>query len=124
MRIVIALVVALGACDHDTEPTVVPAPAVLARAAPERPVLPPPAAAVAVTDEPDDADAPEDADDATDVQVADAKPVIIDLSNDVQIVYVDRDVDDIPDVEDRCPDAPENNDGYEDVDGCPDPAPP
>ncbi len=32
----------------------------------------------------------------------------------------DRDSDDIPDVVDRCPDQPEDIDGFEDNDGCPD----
>ena len=31
-----------------------------------------------------------------------------------------HDHDVILDVEDRCPDAPEDNQGFEDVDGCPD----
>ena len=34
----------------------------------------------------------------------------------------DRDVDDLPDVADRCPDAPEDTGGFEDNDGCPDPS--
>jgi OOP family OmpA-OmpF porin len=33
----------------------------------------------------------------------------------------DRDGDGIPDVKDRCPDEPEDRDGFEDEDGCPDP---
>ena len=33
----------------------------------------------------------------------------------------DRDHDGIPDVKDRCPDEPEDRDGFEDEDGCPDP---
>jgi outer membrane protein OmpA-like peptidoglycan-associated protein len=33
----------------------------------------------------------------------------------------DRDHDGIPDIEDRCPDQPEDKDGYKDDDGCPDP---
>jgi outer membrane protein OmpA-like peptidoglycan-associated protein len=33
----------------------------------------------------------------------------------------DRDGDGIPDDADRCPDAPEDRDGFEDSDGCPDP---
>jgi OmpA-OmpF porin, OOP family len=33
----------------------------------------------------------------------------------------DRDGDTIPDDRDRCPDAPEDLDGFEDEDGCPDP---
>ena len=33
----------------------------------------------------------------------------------------DRDHDGIPDVLDRCPDEPEDHDGYQDSDGCPDP---
>jgi outer membrane protein OmpA-like peptidoglycan-associated protein len=33
----------------------------------------------------------------------------------------DRDSDGIPDNEDRCPDDPEDKDGFEDRDGCPDP---
>jgi OOP family OmpA-OmpF porin len=33
----------------------------------------------------------------------------------------DRDGDDIPDPEDKCPDAPEDFDGFQDEDGCPDP---
>jgi hypothetical protein len=32
----------------------------------------------------------------------------------------DRDGDGIPDGNDRCPDAPEDFDGFEDEDGCPD----
>jgi hypothetical protein len=35
----------------------------------------------------------------------------------------DVDVDDIPDVDDRCPDEPENIDGFDDSDGCPETAP-
>ena len=34
---------------------------------------------------------------------------------------LDRDGDGIPDVADRCPDQPEDKDGFEDADGCPDP---
>jgi hypothetical protein len=33
----------------------------------------------------------------------------------------DRDGDGIPDSKDRCPDEPEDRDGFEDSDGCPDP---
>src|SRR5262249_37441269 len=33
----------------------------------------------------------------------------------------DRDGDGIPDDEDKCPDQPEDFDGFQDVDGCPDP---
>jgi hypothetical protein len=33
----------------------------------------------------------------------------------------DRDGDGIPDDLDKCPDAPEDRDGFEDEDGCPDP---
>src|SRR5678816_4188986 len=32
----------------------------------------------------------------------------------------DRDRDGIPDARDRCPDEPEDRDGFEDSDGCPD----
>jgi hypothetical protein len=35
--------------------------------------------------------------------------------------YRDRDHDGIPDVDDRCPDEPEDRDGFHDDDGCPDP---
>jgi OOP family OmpA-OmpF porin len=35
--------------------------------------------------------------------------------------YRDRDHDGIPDVYDRCPDEPEDRDGFQDDDGCPDP---
>jgi hypothetical protein len=35
--------------------------------------------------------------------------------------YRDRDHDGIPDVYDRCPDEPEDFDGFQDDDGCPDP---
>jgi len=34
---------------------------------------------------------------------------------------LDRDGDGIPDLADRCPDQPEDKDGFEDEDGCPDP---
>ena len=34
--------------------------------------------------------------------------------------FADRDGDGIPDVRDKCPDAPEDKDGFEDEDGCPD----
>jgi len=34
---------------------------------------------------------------------------------------LDRDGDGIPDLADRCPDQPEDKDGFEDTDGCPDP---
>ena len=34
---------------------------------------------------------------------------------------LDRDGDGIPDLTDRCPDQPEDKDGFEDADGCPDP---
>jgi outer membrane protein OmpA-like peptidoglycan-associated protein len=33
----------------------------------------------------------------------------------------DRDGDDVPDADDKCPDDPEDRDGFEDADGCPDP---
>ncbi|HJZ87635.1 MAG TPA: thrombospondin type 3 repeat-containing protein [Polyangia bacterium] len=35
--------------------------------------------------------------------------------------YRDRDGDGIPDMDDQCPDQPEDRDGYKDEDGCPDP---
>jgi len=35
--------------------------------------------------------------------------------------YRDRDKDGIYDVDDKCPDQPEDRDGYQDLDGCPDP---
>src|ERR1039457_3955281 len=35
--------------------------------------------------------------------------------------FRDRDHDGIPDVYDRCPDEPEDHDGFQDDDGCPDP---
>jgi len=35
--------------------------------------------------------------------------------------YRDRDHDGVPDVYDRCPDEPEDRDGFQDDDGCPDP---
>jgi len=35
--------------------------------------------------------------------------------------YRDRDHDGVPDVSDRCPDEPEDRDGFQDDDGCPDP---
>lgn len=38
------------------------------------------------------------------------------------VVEADRDTDDLADVDDRCPDAPPDNAGYEDIDGCPEPA--
>lgn len=39
---------------------------------------------------------------------------------DVCVLILDRDRDGIPDSEDKCPDQPENYNGFEDVDGCPD----
>jgi len=36
-------------------------------------------------------------------------------------IWRDKDGDGIPDEEDRCPDQPEDKDGYQDDDGCPDP---
>ena len=43
----------------------------------------------------------------------------------VSLAYVpdrrDRDKDGIPDVSDKCPDDPEDKDGFQDQDGCPDP---
>ncbi|KAK1548386.1 hypothetical protein Q3G72_001794 [Acer saccharum] len=36
-------------------------------------------------------------------------------------VLPDRDHDGIPDIRDKCPDRPEDHDGFEDEDGCPDP---
>jgi len=36
-------------------------------------------------------------------------------------VELDRDHDGVPDREDKCPDVPEDRDGFEDKDGCPDP---
>src|SRR5262245_3146925 len=35
--------------------------------------------------------------------------------------FRDRDGDGIPDMDDQCPDQPEDRDGYKDEDGCPDP---
>jgi len=35
----------------------------------------------------------------------------------------DRDSDGVPDVVDKCPDVPEDINGFEDTDGCPDPDP-
>jgi hypothetical protein len=39
----------------------------------------------------------------------------------VQGQMADRDGDGVPDDLDKCPDAPEDRDGFEDDDGCPDP---
>ncbi len=36
-------------------------------------------------------------------------------------IDLDRDGDGVPDREDKCPDEPEDRDGFEDKDGCPDP---
>jgi len=38
----------------------------------------------------------------------------------VRVADADRDGDGIPDVVDRCPDEPEDYDGFQDDDGCPD----
>ena len=35
--------------------------------------------------------------------------------------FRDRDHDGVPDVDDKCPDQPEDRDGFQDSDGCPDP---
>lgn len=37
------------------------------------------------------------------------------------IAAPDVDVDDVLDVADRCPDAPDDREGLDDTDGCPDP---
>jgi len=39
----------------------------------------------------------------------------------VPVADADRDGDGIPDSVDRCPDEPEDYDGFQDDDGCPDP---
>ncbi|HEY8208725.1 MAG TPA: OmpA family protein, partial [Myxococcaceae bacterium] len=39
----------------------------------------------------------------------------------VKIEIVDTDRDEIPDKDDKCPDKPEDKDGFQDDDGCPDP---
>ena len=38
----------------------------------------------------------------------------------VRVADADRDGDGIPDIVDRCPDEPEDYDGFQDDDGCPD----
>lgn len=43
------------------------------------------------------------------------------VPNCLQPVRSDMDNDSIPDVQDQCPDEPENYNGYQDEDGCPDP---
>jgi hypothetical protein len=99
-RFSVLIMVALAACGRDV---VEPAPPVargapVAIAARVRPVLPEPSVAAADSDDEDSG-----------------------VDDDV---VIDRDSDDgIPDVEDRCPDQPETSEGFEDVDGCPDPAP-
>jgi hypothetical protein len=94
---VLLFVCLFGACEsppveQPTLPTP-PPPRIVYVAPVVRPALPPP-----VLDPVDDSD---------DVAITEDEP--------------DTDVDDIPDVEDRCPDAPEDNDGFADIDGCPDP---
>ena len=94
MRAVLAILL-LGACDPTIPPLVVaPAPrtAIAVRLAP-RPVL---RIEVPITD-----DAPDEADEEPDEEPDHHEPIV--------------------DVEDRCPDDPEDIDGYEDDDGCPDP---
>jgi hypothetical protein len=48
-----------------------------------------------------------------------ANPRVTITGEDITIVDNDSG-EDIVDRVDRCPDAPENNEGYEDIDGCPD----
>jgi len=79
---------------------------------------------------------PSDALDSSDAQIAligveivlhDARrptPVVAPASVAVtppKVVVLDRDGDGIPDAVDKCPDDPEDKDGFQDEDGCPDP---
>ena len=54
--------------------------------------------------------------DATDVDDPDESPEVAAEA----APTVDRDSDDLADSVDRCPDEPEDRDGFEDNDGCPD----
>jgi len=136
MRILLALALVCGACDHDTEAPPEPAAKtpIPVHAVHVPPALPtPPTLPAEATD--DDSTPEPDADDEPAIALAaadDARATVIDLSNDVVVIRVHRDDDDIVvrdddgegimDVEDRCPDVPESENGFEDVDGCPDPA--
>ena len=49
-----------------------------------------------------------------------AAPVVVQKKK-IEIVVLDTDHDGIPDKDDKCPLEPEDKDGYQDEDGCPDP---
>jgi hypothetical protein len=115
VRPILFCIAILAACHDDDAPP--PAPPVVAtapmrHAAPPRPTLPP--AIIIEHDADEDAIAQANADDEV-VAVRETDPVGEDDDRDSG--------DDIADVEDRCPDQLENTNGFEDNDGCPDPAP-
>jgi hypothetical protein len=113
---VLVMWLGLAACAGETSsrPVVVSAPASApVRPRAEAPPALPPAAPVEITE----------AEDAEDTAAAGDEDGGDDA--DVEIVVIaddrDHDGDDLIDQDDRCPDAPEDRDGFEDVDGCPDP---
>jgi hypothetical protein len=142
----VLLVLGLVACDREAREGAAPAPS---PPPPPRVLIPRPSAslhAIAPVEHDDDVvdDGPPDDegtaadDDATDneliadhhptdreaIAIADHQAVAIaDKAVHDQAIAetTDRDVDDIPDVLDKCPDIPEDEDGSEDIDGCPDP---
>ncbi len=110
-------------CDADPEPAPPPAP-IAARIAAPTPELPAPALPLVIDLSNDvivveiDCDDPAvhcRGDDDDDIP---ARVVHDDL---VVVVAGDRDRDGVPDAVDTCPDDPEDIDGFEDTDGCPDP---
>jgi hypothetical protein len=123
-------VLILGAChDDDAAPPPEPVAAVpiVRHAAPPPPALPEPPqiidlsndVQVVMVDREDDDDDEEPRallHGDTEVVAREAAPPQVD-------VEVDRDSEDVPDSEDRCPDLPENVNGYDDIDGCPEPDP-
>ena len=125
MRRVIVAILWLSACgdgpELDKPVTVAAAPAARAPSPVTRPALPA-VEPVAETDT-DETDVDDDEETgvnaADELAAADTQPVA--HANAPAVIDDDRDSMDIVDEIDRCPDAPEDNEGFEDIDGCPDP---
>lgn len=107
IRSVLLAILVFAGCDSakpDEPPSAPTRSAVIPRPATPRPVLP-------TAEDTDDEEGDATANEAEESEEADTHVA----------VTPDRDHDGIPDSVDKCPDQPEDIDGFEDSDGCPDP---
>jgi hypothetical protein len=125
MRRVILAMLWLAACGDGSDREAPSASVAVASAHTPAPVARPALPAIEPVDDVDE-DSDTDVDDAEDTAI-DATDEVADAERDPGvhvehvIVEIDHDSEDIVDEVDRCPDAPEDDDGFEDIDGCPEP---